>query len=43
LIDQPQLRRRFGTRARAVALERFSLAKMIEGYELLYDEMLGRS
>ena len=43
LIDQPQLRRRFGTRARAVALERFSLAKMIEGYESLYDEMLGVS
>jgi len=43
LIDQPQLRRRFGTRARAVVLERFSLAKMIEGYESLYDEMLGVS
>jgi glycosyltransferase involved in cell wall biosynthesis len=43
LIDQPELRRRFGTRARAVALERFSLAKMIDGYESLYDEMLGLS
>jgi glycosyltransferase involved in cell wall biosynthesis len=43
LIDQPELRQRLGTRARAVALERFSLAKMIESYESLYDEMLGGS
>ena len=43
LIEQPELRRRFGARARAVALERFSLAKMIEGYESLYEEMLGVS
>lgn len=43
LIGDPDLRRRMGARARAFALERFSMRGMADAYERLYREMRASS
>lgn len=40
LLGDPDRRRRMGERGRAVARERFSVERMVDGYQLLYDELV---
>jgi len=43
LIDDPELRRTFGKRARSYTLRNFSWQRIAKKYEELYEELLGRS
>ncbi len=42
-ITDPAMRRTHGESARRIALERFSLAAMVAGYEAVYQSLLGRA
>jgi sugar transferase (PEP-CTERM/EpsH1 system associated) len=42
LIQEPEMRERFSAEARRAAFDRFSLKRMVEAYEAVYEEAMGR-